>query len=165
MTENDSDYPLTLRKKGQEVTLYKGFDRRRDHDYFTVIYHLGGVRKRTTRKSFVEAKKLAEDVLEKMARGRVPASLSQEDWELLKKVARDRSAWRLLEDAGAAAKLLGKDASLTEAAEFWISRNQHRSKIVIPQKVGIHPRIQTKSQFVHRRQSRLPSTFIVRFVG
>lgn len=134
MTENDSEFPLTLRKKGQEVTLYKGHDRRRGHDYFTVIYHLGGVRRRTTRKSFEEAKELAEGVLEKMAKGRVPVSLSHDDWELLKKlkkVARDRSAWRLLEDAGAAGKLLGKETSLTEAAEFWMSRNQHRSKIKV----------------------------------
>jgi hypothetical protein len=59
--------PLTLRKKGNEVSIYKGRDKSRKADFFTTIYHLGGVRKRTTRRNFSDARKLADEVLEKMA--------------------------------------------------------------------------------------------------
>jgi len=134
MTARDSDFPRTLRKKGQEVTIYCGFDQTRNQTYYTVVYHLGGHRQRNTRRSLQEAEKLAEDVLEKMANNRVPVSLSHEDWELLKKLKRickDRAPWRFLEDASAAQKIVQDHVTLTEAAEFWKQRHHHRSKVKV----------------------------------
>lgn len=136
MTESDRKFPHTLRKKGQEVKIYPGHDRRHDSDYFTVVYYVGQSRRRTTRHTLEAAEKLGEQILENLCRNQVPSTLSMEDWELLKKlkkVAKDRSPWRLLEDAQSASKALDGKVSLTEAAEFWNSRHLHHSNITVGQ--------------------------------
>lgn len=109
MTKNDSDFPRTLPRKGQEVKIYRGRDSRSNSNDFTVVYYAGQSRRRATRRTIEEAQKLGEEILETLCRNQVPTSLSMEDWELLKKlkkVARNRSPWRMLEDVQSAAKVL-----------------------------------------------------------
>ena len=128
-----SKLPRTLQKKGQEVRIYEGFDKLREKA-FLLSSITRGRRVRTTRRSLRDAEELAREALDQMVRNRVPVSLTPEDWELLKKVkkvAGERSPWRLLEDTRAATKLLAGSASMTEAAEFFTARNQHRAKVTV----------------------------------
>jgi len=130
MTKDDSNFPLTLRKKGQEVKIYRAHNRARGEDYYTVVFYVGKTRRRINRRTLADAKALAAEKLDQMAKGRVPTSLDPADWELLKelkKVTRFQSPWRFLEDAKSASKLLNGAASLTESAEFWVRRHQHRA--------------------------------------
>lgn len=130
MTNNDNDFPLTLQKKGKEVKIYRTCDKARKEEYFTVTFYVGNNRRRVNRRSLDDARKVAMEKLEEMVRGKVPVSLDHRDWELLKevkRVAKDRPPWRLLEDVRAASMILKGAASMAEAAEFWVARHHHKA--------------------------------------
>jgi len=158
MTENDINFPLTLQKKGKEVKIYRGDDKRRGESYFTVVYYTGNHRVRVNRTSFEEAKILANQKLEEMVRGRVPVSLEPTDWEMLKelkRVAGERNPWRFLEDARAASLILKGTASMAQAAEFWISRHQHRADIQVSEAFEEYIRqVETRSSERNLRDAR-----------